>query len=180
VTAAGADSPGCLAQVPQGLLARWRHTFEHGTATSVDIDAERRVVFDHLVEPRTFPDWLVGAQHIRATDDGWPAAGTAFHHRVGFGPLTIEDSTHVVEVDRPDVLVLEAAIGPFGSARVRFRLDGSDPTTVTFEEVPSSGPVRLMDRTAGHLVARASIWGRNRASLERLKILIEQRSPGAR
>jgi hypothetical protein len=136
-------------------------------------------VFDVLVEPRTFPDWLVGAQHIRATDDEWPAAGSAFHHRVGVGPFNVEDSTHVISVDRPDELVLEAAIGPFGSARVRFLLDGSSPTTVTFEEVPTTGPVRLLDRTAGFFVTRASIWGRNRASLDRLKTLIEQPRTGS-
>jgi hypothetical protein len=45
---------------------------------------------------------------------------------------------------------------------------------VTFEEVPTSGPVRFLDRTAGYFVTRASIWGRNRASLDRLKGQIEQ------
>ena len=168
------NNPGCLGGPLPGLFARWRQTFEDGTATSVEIDADRALVFDLIVEPRTFPHWLVGAQHIRATDDDWPATGTAFHHRVGLGPLTIEDSTRVIAVDPPDELVLEAAIGPLGSARVRFRLDGSSPTTVTFEEVPTAGPVRLLDRTAGFVITRASIWGRNRASLDRLKALIER------
>jgi len=48
---------------------------------------------------------------------------------------------------------------------------------VRFEEVPSAGPVKLADRTGGFIATRASIWGRNRASLERLKHLIEASAP---
>ena len=155
------------------LPERWHRAVAEGTATTVTIDADRQVVFDHLVEPRTFPDWLLGAQHIRATDDAWPAVGSEFHHRVGVGPLTIQDSTRVVSVDAPDELVLEASIGPLGSARIRFSLRGTSPTEVRFEELPTTGPVRIADRTAAFFATRASIWGRNRASLERLKNLIE-------
>ena len=42
----------------------------------------RHRVFATLVTPETYPMWLVGAKHIRAVDDGWPAVGTKFHHRV--------------------------------------------------------------------------------------------------
>ena len=51
-----------------------------GAATTiVDIASDRQTVFDFLTEPRTYPDWLVGAQDMRAVERGWPAPGTRFH-----------------------------------------------------------------------------------------------------
>ena len=50
----------------------------------------------------------MGCKDIRAVDDGWPAEGSAFHHRVGLGgPLTVADSTKVVALVTPTLLVLE-------------------------------------------------------------------------
>ena len=57
-------------------------------------------VFEVVSDPRTYPDWLVGAQEIRSVDEDWPQPGSRFHHRVGLvGPLTIPDSTSSVEVE---------------------------------------------------------------------------------
>ena len=59
-------------------------------------------VFTALTTPETYPFWLVGCQAIRAVDPGWPAVGTAFHHRVGvIGAVTVADSTKVLEVEAP-------------------------------------------------------------------------------
>jgi len=100
-------------------------------------------VFEVLVEPRTYPDWLVGAKEIRSVDDDWPAVGSRFHHRVGVGgPLTVADSTEVLDIDRPLLLALEARARPLGRARVEFRLvaldhdDGRPVTRITMDEVP--------------------------------------------
>lgn len=144
-----------------------------GAATTiVDIASDRQTVFDFLTEPRTYPDWLVGAQDMRAVDSGWPAPGTRFHHRVGFGPFHIDDSTTVLQVDVPDSLVLRAAIGPLGTALVSFRLEGDETTRLTMDERPDSGLVSVLG-VAGSPLLRASIWGRNRVALNQLKSLIE-------
>ena len=34
-----------------------------------------------LIDPTTYPQWLIGAQKIRDVDDTWPAVDAAFHHR---------------------------------------------------------------------------------------------------
>jgi hypothetical protein len=67
-----------------------------GARSEIDIGASRDMVYAHLIDPRTYPDWLVGAQHIRGVDSHWPDRGAQFHHRVGLGPLTIDDATTLV------------------------------------------------------------------------------------
>jgi len=169
-TTGAATTPEPSTGLVPGLM---NHVSRAGSATSVSIDADRETVFDHLVEPRTYPFWLTGAQEIREVDDDWPRVGSGFAHRVGLGPIQVHDTTTVVEIEAPTELVLHAAIGPIGSASVRFRLIGSHPTEVVFEETPATGTVRLVSLTLGRLLVRTSIWGRNRVSLERLKQLIE-------
>ena len=137
------------------------------------IAADQSVVFDHLLEPRTYDEWLVGAKDIRAVDGNWPEPGARFHHRVGVGPLTIDDVTTVVSVSPPTELVLRASVGPLGTAIVRFRLVGSNPTVVRFDEAPDSGLLRLVGATVGRAILRATVWGRNEASLQQLKQLVE-------
>lgn len=105
---------------------------------------DRPRVFDIIADPNTYPHWLVGCREIRSVDDGWPAKGAKFDHRVGLvGPLTIPDSTEVLDVEPPSLLVLEARARPFGRARVEFRLDevhgaGGDraATRISLDEVP--------------------------------------------
>jgi uncharacterized protein YndB with AHSA1/START domain len=128
-------------------------------------------VFEVVSDPRTYPDWLVGAQEIRSVDDGWPQAGTRFHHRVGLvGPLTVADSSEVLEVDPPTLLVLEVRARPFGRPRAEFRLAdaGNDRTRITLSETPIGALAPLspvLDRT---------IEPRNRASLNALVALLNE------
>lgn len=141
-------------------------------ANTVLIEAPPQRVFDVLVDPRTYPEWLVGAQHIRAVDDAWPAPGAQFHHRIGVGPLTVPGSTSVRRSDAPHELVLAAGMGPFGEASVRFVLEQvGDGTEVTVEEEPVRGPARLLWRGARSLVS-AALWGRNAMSLSALDRLV--------
>ena len=95
-------------------------------------------VYGALADPRTYPEWLVGAKQIRSVDAGWPEPGTKFHHRVGLiGPLTIADSTESLAVEPGRSLTLEARARPAGRAEVDFQLvaDG-DRTVVTMHEHP--------------------------------------------
>ena len=62
----------------------------------VEIDAPPAAVFAVLVDPRTYPRWLIGAHEIRSIDADWPQPGSHFHHRVGVGPFTIPDSSKVL------------------------------------------------------------------------------------
>lgn len=125
-------------------------------------------VFAVLIDPETYPHWLVGACDIRAVDDAWPAVGSAFHHRVGLlGPITVADLSKVVEVDRPRRLRLEVRARPFGRGLVCFDLasTGVDEgrTTIDMDEVPIGRLARLRP------VLDPLVAGRNRRSLDHLE-----------
>jgi hypothetical protein len=109
---------------------------------------------------------LVGCQHIRAVDDGWPATDTSFHHRVGlFGPVTVADSTTVREIADGQRLVLEVRARPLGRGRVTFTVGpepGGGGTRLTMEEVPL-GPIVPLQPLLDPVTDR-----RNHRSLERM------------
>jgi uncharacterized protein YndB with AHSA1/START domain len=103
--------------------------------------AARSDVFEALIRPETYPEWLVGCREIREVDSAWPAPGSRFHHRVGLiGPLTIPDSTSVVRIEPEHLLSLEVRARPFVRAQATFVLedeevdDGQPVTRITLEE----------------------------------------------
>jgi len=150
-----------------------------GSHNQIDIAAAPDVVFDVLADPRTYPEWLVGAQVITSVDDEWPERGAQFHHRIGLGPLRVAGSTTVRNVDPPDTLELAAGMGPFGEVAVRFVVTASpDGSTVEVEEVPRQGLARGAWRVMS-TVTNLALWGRNAASLSQLKDVVE-RSPSSR
>jgi uncharacterized protein YndB with AHSA1/START domain len=138
-------------------------------------------VFAVLLDPHTYPHWLVGARDIRAVDEDWPTPGSAFHHRVGLvGPLKIADLSKVLAITEPELLSLEVRARPLGRGRATFRLhrapDGSDRCLVELDEVPIGVLEHLrpvLDPVTAH---------RNRRSLEQLEDLIvngaSHRAPG--
>ena len=130
-------------------------------------------VFDVISDPTTYPDWLVGAREIRKVDDAWPAPGSCFHHRVGLvGPLTVADSTKVLDIDPPRVLSLEVRVRPLGRARAEFRLAdaGSGRTRITLDETPIGALAPLKPLLDPPTTAR------NRASLNALVALLNEPS----
>ena len=138
-------------------------------------------IFDVLVDPTTYPHWLVGARDIQSVDDRWPDPGTAFHHRVGLvGPLKVADLSKVIEVDPPLLLSLEVRARPLGRGRATFSLrelaGAPGRTEVTLDEVPlgALAPLRpVLDPITAH---------RNRRSLAQLEDLLlsgeSHRAPG--
>lgn len=147
-----------------------------GSRNEVEVDATPEEVFEVLSDPTTYPEWLVGAKAIRSVDEDWPAVGSRFHHRIGLGgPLTIPGSTSVRRSEPPELLELGAGMGPFGEAKVRFRLRRRDRRThLAIEEEPRRGIART-----GWAVLRplmlVGLWGRNEVSLASLRDLVERR-----
>lgn len=130
-------------------------------------------MWDALVDVRTYPTWLIGARRIRSVDEGWPAPGTAFHHVVGIGPLTIADATRSVAVEDSRRLELEVRARPAIVATVVFELrDVPEGTEVTMEERPT-GVYRLLAPLAAPLAQ-----ARNRASLASLEERVRDRLGG--
>jgi uncharacterized protein YndB with AHSA1/START domain len=137
------------------------------TVTHIPVVPER--VFDVLSDPRSYAYWVVGAHKIRDVDDGWPAPGTRLHHRVGVGPLKVDDNTEVVECVPPTRLVLQARTRPFGAFRISIGLEpwGDGGTRVTMDEGPG-GPV---SKLLHNRLVDLALDVRNILSLNRLDAL---------
>ena len=136
------------------------------------VDAPRDTVFNTLADPRTYPDWLVGAQRIRAVDRDFPAPDSEFHHSVGpTSDLTVDDSTVAVEVHGHRKLVLEVHAGPL-KGEVEFDLvrRGDDQTEVIMRERPIGAALALTP------LLRPVIGMRNRKSMQQFARVAENRS----
>jgi uncharacterized protein YndB with AHSA1/START domain len=135
------------------------------------IEAPPAQVWAVLADGWTYPSWVVGATHMRAVDEGWPALGTCLHHSVGPWPLVLSDRTEVVDVEPHRLLELNARLWPFGSARVRLELTPADTskTRVRMSEEAVEGPMKLLP----HPVQAALLVPRNRESLARLTSMAE-------
>jgi uncharacterized protein YndB with AHSA1/START domain len=132
------------------------------------IAASPERVFAVLSDPDSYGHWVVGSDTIRDADDGWPAVGTRFHHRVGFGPLKINDHTEVLAADPPSRLELKAKARPLGTAHVVLTLERrGGGTLVTMIEDGGDALTKLVFNPLTHLLVR----GRNAESLRRLEEL---------
>ncbi len=144
--------------------------------TSRILHAPIDVVWDVLIDPYTYPDWLIGTAAIRDLDDTWPAVGSRFHHRVGIGWLAIPDHSEVEDIIEPDLLRLAVRARPFVSAVATFRLVGDGNTTVVaVEEEPRP---RVMGNIVRPLMD-PMIHVRNHRSLRRLDHLVTERMHAA-
>ncbi|MEU8899844.1 SRPBCC family protein [Nocardia sp. NPDC048505] len=132
------------------------------------VNAPAEQVFEILADGWMYPNWVVGASHIRAVDPGWPEVGTRIHHSVGPWPLTINDTTVVRVVEPPRLLELEARAWPFGTAAIRLELVGEGYTEIRMTETVSGGPGRMLPG----LGQAALLAPRNLESLSRLADLV--------
>jgi uncharacterized protein YndB with AHSA1/START domain len=131
-------------------------------------------VFDHLLNPWEYPQWLLGASRMRGVDDDWPAVGSKFHHVVGWGPLKVADHSRIDEIDRPRKLVLYVKATPLVQGKVTFTLDEVDGgTLLTLKEEPAIAAANVL-RPALDPPTHA----RNKKSLQQLADLM-RRGDGA-
>ncbi len=137
--------------------------------TSREIAASPADVYAALIDPRTYPLWLVGASEIRDVDPEWPASGSRFYHRVRFGPFAVDDSTKMIAVQPCRCIQLAVRARPLVSAIVTFTLVGDDQRCiVTFEEEPQPRLVGNLVRPVMDPVTHA----RNHHSLKRLERVV--------
>ena len=137
-----------------------------------ELDASATDAFDVLIDPTTYPSWLVGAESIRDVDPTWPAEGARFHHRVGVGPLSIPDYSEVLAFEPGVRLRLRVRARPFVAAVVELHVIGGERRcVVTMEEEPER-------RIIGNLVRPLldpTIHVRNQRSLRRLAGVVDAR-----
>lgn len=140
-----------------------------------EIDAPPAHVFAVIADPRTYPDWLVGAAKIRSVDHHWPSPGAKFHHVVGVRPFALADSTEVVDVEPDRRLQLRVRSRPALVADVTFEITGDDErSTITMREEPAGRPFSNLARP----VFDPMIHLRNQRSLARLERVVTE-SAGA-
>lgn len=139
--------------------------------TSTHVDAPPERVFEILDDPRTYEFWVVGSKEIRAVEPDWPAVGSTFHHSVGVGPLTIKDTTTVLEREPPRRLKLRARARPTGIAHVVIEVtpSGAGSEVVILEEPVAGPPAWLHNPLQDKLIHH-----RNVETLRRLRWLAER------
>jgi uncharacterized protein YndB with AHSA1/START domain len=132
------------------------------------IPASPERVFAVLADPDAYGDWVVGSDAIRDADPTWPEVGSRFHHRVGFGPLKVNDHTEVIAMEPERRLELHAKARPLGTARVALDLERrGGGTLVTMVEDAGDPLSRLLFNPLTHVLVRR----RNDESLRRLEQL---------
>lgn len=139
--------------------------------TSREFDASPADVFAVLVDPESYPRWLIGADRIRDVDTAWPAIGSKFYHVVGVGPLKIADDSEVIDIEDGRMLQLKVRARPLVSAVATFRVIGDTKRcVVTLEEEPAI-------RSIGNLVRPLldpTVHMRNHRSLRRLADVVAE------
>jgi uncharacterized protein YndB with AHSA1/START domain len=129
-------------------------------------------VFEILSDPGCYAHWVVGSDTVSDADSTWPAVGSRFRHRVGFGPLKISDHTEVLAVEPPRCLKLHAKARPLGTAKVELDLEPrGGGTLVTMVEKPGDRLTRLLFNPITDFLVRR----RNDESLRRLDRLATAR-----
>jgi uncharacterized protein YndB with AHSA1/START domain len=135
------------------------------------IHAPPEDIFNVLSKPETYERWVVGCQAVRDHDQAWPEPGASFEHRIGIGPLRVQDITTVVAATPPRRLVLRTRAWPLGETTVELRLVAArDGTQVEMRQHPSAGPIAKLDNPL------QQFWTglRDRECLRRLAQLAER------
>ncbi|WP_067502909.1 SRPBCC family protein [Actinoplanes sp. TFC3] len=132
-------------------------------------------VFAVLADGWTYSDWVVGTVHIRDVDASWPQVGSKLHHKAGPWPLSLHDSSEVLEMVPERLLVLKAGLWPAGEATIKMELQpqGAGSTRVTMSETFHAGPLNWIHNKINDLV----LHRRNIESIRRLSdIAIREKS----
>jgi hypothetical protein len=130
-------------------------------------------VWQVLADGWLYPLFVVGASRMRDVDESWPEVGAELHHSVGAWPVLVDDTTTVLECEKPTLLKLRARAWPGGEAEVVFRLRPQGPETeVVLEEDAVSGPGRLLPKP----LRDVPLAWRNIETLRRLAFIAERRT----
>lgn len=125
-----------------------------------------------LADGWRYAEWVVGAKRVRAVDPTWPEPGSQFHHTLGVGPLTLNDSTEMLAYAPAGPVVLKARGWPTGSAKVTITAEAlpEGGSEVTMDEEPIEGPaLRLRNPVLDGLIHL-----RNIESLRRMETALRR------
>jgi uncharacterized protein YndB with AHSA1/START domain len=141
------------------------------STNEISVAAPPQAVWEVLADPPTYEYWVVGNKMIRGYDGEWPQPGSVFHHKVGFGPVTIKDKTMALESDPRRRLVMRVRAWPVGQGIVTLELEpDGEGTKVRMHERAEAGPAKTVAPVLDRLV-----WFRNAETLRRLRRCAEER-----
>jgi uncharacterized protein YndB with AHSA1/START domain len=141
------------------------------STNQITIDTPLPAVWEVLADPPTYEYWVVGNKKVRRHDPEWPEPGSEFHHKIGFGPVTLKDKTVALEAHPPHRLVMQVRAWPVGTGIVTFELEPDGAATlVRMHERAESGPAKVASPVLDRLV-----WFRNAETLRRLRRCAEER-----
>ena len=131
-------------------------------------------VFAVLADPWMYAAWVVGASHLRAADERWPAVGAAIHHSVGLWPAVVRDQSRVIACEENERLTLDVAVWFLGRGTVDLRLEpvGSAHTSIVMREEMHSGVLSKLPDPVVDTLLRV----RNDETLGRLMAVAERRT----
>lgn len=134
-------------------------------------------IFAVLADPWMYAAWVVGASHLRAADEHWPAVGAAIHHSVGVWPAVVRDVSRVTTCEQNERLTLDVAVWFLGRGTVDLRLEPAGPgrTAIVMREDMHSGVVSKLPDA----VVDAFLRVRNNETLGRLVAMAERRTAPA-
>ena len=139
------------------------------TVTEKTFDVSPATLFAAVVEPETYPQWLVGTKKIREVSPDWPEPQSYFKHVVGFGPLAIPDTTTARDIEALHMFELLVRARPAIEAVVRFEVIAKG----------SGSLLRMTETPVGIFKIAAPliqplVRARNERSLSRLASLLER------
>ena len=141
------------------------------TTRLIDVPADR--VYAVISDGWTYSDWVVGTTHIRRVDATWPQPGAEIHHKAGPWPLSLKDTSTVLECDPGRMLLLRVRLWPLGAGHARVVLEpvSADTTKVTLIEEFTHGPLLGLRNKVNDML----LHYRNREALRRLDDLAHGR-----
>lgn len=141
--------------------------------SEIEVAGPPEAIWAVLADPGAYGEWVVGTRQITRADAGWPDVGATLDYEVGIDPVSIRDTTRVVEAEPPRLLVLLAQARELGAMTVRVELEPTDEgTRVVLDEHPAEGMVDALHNP----LSDAALKARNDLALGRLRQLTEARA----
>jgi len=141
--------------------------------SEIAVAAPPEMVWAVLADAGAYGEWVVGTRQVTLADAAWPEVGSTLEYEVGIDPVSVRDTTRVVEAEPPRLLVLLAQARELGAMTIRVELAPSgDGTHVVLDERPAEG---LLD-TLQNRLSDSALKVRNDLALGRLRRLAEDRA----
>jgi carbon monoxide dehydrogenase subunit G len=141
-------------------------------STAIEIAVAPQVVWDVVMDPGRFGDWVTIHRSLEHADEGPLREGFQVRQWLALAGAPFKVHWTLVHLDSPHVGVWEGE-GPAGSrARIVNTLSGTDSTHFDYLNEYSE-PGGVLGRLAGGLIVGGLAEREARRSLERLKSLLE-------